>query len=343
MADLFFLGANSKEGFVSLLPALQGENRRIYTVKGGPGCGKSTLMARLAARLGGECERIYCSSDPNSLDGVLLPGMAIVDGTAPHVCEPGFPGCDGDYLPLPPPINAPALAKKAPALYALRAASKSHYAQAYRALKGAALVREGRREQLAPLLTRDPLTRLPALLREVPKGPGPGSLRRRFLDGLTPKGPLCLWDTVTQNDSRVIALEDDCGLCAPLLAGLLEGALQRGQLVYGCYDPLEPDRLLHLLLPVAGLAFVTRREALPFAPSRTVHPLAAVDGDALRQHRASLKLKARMEQELLAEACSHLAAAHALHDRMEEIYKPHLDVAALDRCVEEFEARIMIG
>ncbi len=340
MAYAFFLGANSKEGFVSLYPTLQAENRRIYAVKGGPGCGKSTLMGRLAEKLGGPQEYIHCSSDPRSLDGVLLPGMAIIDGTAPHVFDPRFPGCDGDFLPTPPLKDPVALAEQAPALYALQAASKAHYAAAYRLLAAAALLREGRRAILSSLLRREPRTRLAALLREIPKAEGPGLLRRRFLDGLTPEGPLCLWDTVTQNCRRIIALEDPCGLCLPLLEGLLEGALARGQTVYGCYDPLEPGRLLHLLLPDCGLAFVSQREALPFAPTRAIHPLAAVDKEALSRRRAALRRKARIEQALLEDATAHLAAAHRLHDNMEDIYRPHLDFAALDSCVEGLLKRI---
>ena len=47
----FFLGANSPAGFYSLydqmLPAR--EARRIFLLKGGAGCGKSTLMKRVSS------------------------------------------------------------------------------------------------------------------------------------------------------------------------------------------------------------------------------------------------------------------------------------------------------
>ncbi|MBR4992088.1 MAG: hypothetical protein IKY86_03745, partial [Clostridia bacterium] len=103
MARFFFLGANSKDGFVSLLPQFRQESpRRLYAVKGGPGCGKSTCIRRLSETLGGAEEFFLCSSDPDSLDGAALSTVALLDGTAPHVFEPAFPGCDGDYLPLPP-------------------------------------------------------------------------------------------------------------------------------------------------------------------------------------------------------------------------------------------------
>lgn len=332
MACFFFLGANSKDGFVSLLPQFQRESpRRLYAIKGGPGCGKSTCIRRLSDALGGAEEYFLCSSDPDSLDGAALPGLALLDGTAPHVFEPAFPGCDGDYLSLPPVLDRQELAAQAPALYALKAASAAHYAQAYRLLKAAALLREDRRERTQALLLRDPLHRAEALLREIPKGPGPGRLRLRFLDGITPKGQLCLWDTVSHGFHRVIALRDSCGLSHPLLERLRDGALERGQEVYACLDPLEPQRILHLLLPGCGLAFVTRREGdLPFVPSRTVHPDAMVDKDALAKERPLLRLKKHVETSLLADAVSEIAAAHTLHDHMEAIYKPHIDLAAME-------------
>ena len=91
----YFLGANSPTGFYSLYPELiQPERARtIYILKGGPGCGKSTLMRRVGARMeeeGLDTEYILCSGDPDSLDALLLPqlGVALVDGTAPHGMAP---------------------------------------------------------------------------------------------------------------------------------------------------------------------------------------------------------------------------------------------------------------
>ncbi|MEG2679595.1 MAG: hypothetical protein RR949_06600, partial [Oscillospiraceae bacterium] len=62
----------------------------IYYLKGGPGCGKSTLMnavGRQARDAGLDAEYILCSGDPDSLDGIVIPalGVAVADGTAPHV------------------------------------------------------------------------------------------------------------------------------------------------------------------------------------------------------------------------------------------------------------------
>ena len=103
----YFLGANSPTGFYSLYDQLLPPEQAsaIYILKGGPGCGKSTLMRRVAAlaqEAGEPVEYILCSGYPDSLDAILLPGKkaALVDGTAPHVVEPKYPGVVEQYINL---------------------------------------------------------------------------------------------------------------------------------------------------------------------------------------------------------------------------------------------------
>ena len=97
MTVRYFLGANTPDGFYSLFQHLLPveEAKTLYILKGGPGCGKSTLMNRLsrtAQELEEPVEEILCSGDPDSLDGVIFPQrrVALVDGT--------FPPCDGASL-----------------------------------------------------------------------------------------------------------------------------------------------------------------------------------------------------------------------------------------------------
>ena len=87
----FYLGANAPTGFYSLYDQLidPAEAENIFILKGGAGCGKSSLMrtvARAAEETGRRVEYIQCSGDPDSLDAVVIPDLktAIVDGTAPH-------------------------------------------------------------------------------------------------------------------------------------------------------------------------------------------------------------------------------------------------------------------
>lgn len=84
----FFLGANTSRGFCSFFDELQcNDNWQTYILKGGPGTGKSSGLKRIAKEVGtAETEYIYCSSDPKSLDAVILHNkeVSIADGTSPH-------------------------------------------------------------------------------------------------------------------------------------------------------------------------------------------------------------------------------------------------------------------
>ena len=91
----YFLGGNTPTGFYSLYHQLSEPERlrALYIIKGGPGCGKSTLMRRVerhAQAAGLETQQVLCSGDPDSLDALILPqlGAALVDGAAPQGVVP---------------------------------------------------------------------------------------------------------------------------------------------------------------------------------------------------------------------------------------------------------------
>ena len=103
----YFAAANTSAGFVSFFDSVFDPKllKKMYILKGGPGVGKSTLMknAALAARKNGFHPIFYhCSSDPKSLDGLLIPetGKAVLDGTAPHTVDPRYAGAKEEIVPL---------------------------------------------------------------------------------------------------------------------------------------------------------------------------------------------------------------------------------------------------
>ncbi|WP_368505748.1 PRK06851 family protein [Alkalihalophilus sp. As8PL] len=101
----YYAGGNTAKGFYSLYDsAIDGLNR-LFILKGGPGTGKSTLMKAIGQEMvdkGFDIEFLHCSSDTNSIDGVIVPkyGIGMVDGTAPHVIEPKAPGVVEEYVNL---------------------------------------------------------------------------------------------------------------------------------------------------------------------------------------------------------------------------------------------------
>ena len=72
-------------------------------------------------------ELVHCSSDSDSLDGVIFPTLkiGIVDGTEPHVIEPKAPGAIEEYVNLGDAWDSLQLSLKRMKLFANQGKKKS--------------------------------------------------------------------------------------------------------------------------------------------------------------------------------------------------------------------------
>ena len=90
-----YFGNNTPVGFLLSLYS-RPKARQIWCIKGGREQeiefyekNRETMLAE-----GHDVDFLHCSSDSNSLDGILLRDLKIslIDGTAPHVIDPVNPG-----------------------------------------------------------------------------------------------------------------------------------------------------------------------------------------------------------------------------------------------------------
>lgn len=343
----FFLGANAPSGFYSLYDELLSpqDAQRVFLLKGGPGCGKSSLMKQVSAALeaqGEETEYIRCSGDPDSLDAVLFPrlGAALVDATAPHVREPSLPGVVESYIDLGRFYDHAALSTLREEIQAATSGYKSHYKGAYRCLTAVAQLKEDNRSLLlTPSLEEKLRKRARGILsREVKKaGQEPGKLTRRFLGAISCQGRSCLFETAETLCHKVYELLDTYGLGSGMLTVLAAGAMGAGYDVILCPSPLFPDRAEHLLIPQLSLGFVTSTPELPYEgrPYRRVRIDAMVEKELLVQYKSRLKFSRKIQSALLSQGVDALAQAKAQHDELEKLYNPHVDFEGVRRQGEE--------
>ena len=341
----YFLGANTPSGFYSLMDKLMdpAKARAIYILKGGPGCGKSTLMKRLGAwaeELGHTPEYIWCSGDPDSLDGVIFPDLsvAIADGAAPHVIEPKYPAAVECYVNLGECYDRQAMAGHRDQVMELTAAYQAQYRRAYRCLKGAGQLLEDNRDLLETPELREKLRRRTRgiVARELPKrGPG-GEVTERFLSAISCQGAVCLFETADALCKRIYELSDSYGLAHGMLEELLGAAVERGHRAVVCADPMAPRRIQHLLLPDLGVGFVTGSPRLPYpgSPYRRIRLDAMADQVLLRRNRARVRFTKKVAGALLDEGMETLAQAKALHDELEAVYNPHVDFDRVERTAQ---------
>lgn len=333
----FFLGANTPAGFYSLYDQMLEPEKaqRVFLLKGGAGCGKSSLMRRVAEKLeeaGEKVEYIYCSGDPDSLDAVIFPRIqaAIVDATAPHAQEPSLPGVVESYIDLGRFYDHKALKEKRTEIAAATKGYKSHYGRAYRCFTAAAqLMEDNRALVLTPALEEKMAKRAKGIMsREIKKtGRKPGQMKQRFLGAVSCQGISCRFETANALCGKVYELCDTYGVGAGMLTSLAAGAMGAGYDVIVCPCPLFPDRAEHLIIPELGLAFVTSTPSLPYEgrPYRRVRLDAMIDADLMREYKARLKFSRKVISSLLSEGTEALAQAKAEHDVLEKLYNPHVD------------------
>lgn len=350
----FFLGANSPQGFYSLYDQLidPKQANAIYILKGGPGCGKSSLMRRIGARaeeMGEHVEYIHCSGDPDSLDGIVLHDAktAIVDGTAPHVVEPHYPGAVESYVNLGECYKREELRGLRQEIMNCMVGYKDCYKRAYRCLEAAAEVAEDMRSILITQeLEEKAAKRAHGILRREVRntGCGTGQVTQRFLGAVTHQGPLTCYTTAEALCKRIYLLEDSCGLSHLMLPHLLAGLTHSGYDVIACLSPMTPDRLEHLIVPELSLAFLS---APPGSfghkrPYRKIRMDALADTDLIRRNKARLRFSGKISSALIDEAVESLAQAKAMHDDLEALYNPHVNFELVYHIADELSKAILI-
>ncbi|MDI3279938.1 MAG: PRK06851 family protein [Bacillota bacterium] len=351
-----FPGGNTAYGFYSFYEYIAGpEATRILILKGGPGVGKSTFMRRIAEALlerGYDVELHQCSSDHDSLDGVVIPGagVALIDGTAPHVLDPRHPGCVDEILHLGDFWDERGMRSHRERIVECNRRIGHLFAHAYRFLRAAKEIYDDRAAIHSRALECGRANRLAVELGEricgsAPVAEVPGKARHLFASAISPRGLVHHLETILGRLPRVVVLQGPPGSGKSTLLQKVAAHVQERGFDVECYHcSLDPARLEHLVVPALGVGVVTSAEPHLYWPPQ---PEAVVDlGTCLRAGELASWARVAQEdrriyRELLERAISFIARAKEVHDEMEGYYTPHMDFAAIDELRERTLQRIL--
>lgn len=327
-----FPGGNTAAGFVGFFENLRQQAKRTVILKGGPGVGKSTLMGKAGKayeKRGMAVGYYHCSGDPDSLDAVLVPaaGFLILDGTAPHIVDPIAPGAKDGILNLGVCLDEEALAEQADEITALSKEISACYAQAYRYLHAAKILRE---DAAAVYAAAMPEAQKQVLQREwvslLPSAE-PGEETHCFAQAITWKGVLQQLDAVLTG--TVYCLDAPWGFDgASVMRSVWEAAARRGVRRAAYHDPLEAEKTAHVT--VGGVCFTTAvvPDAAVFTPT--------FDAGTLRREASRLAFDRAAFDLMRNQAVEALAQAKAHHDALERFYIDAMDYDRLDEIKAAF-------
>ncbi|MDR6120903.1 GTPase SAR1 family protein [Bacillus sp. SLBN-46] len=342
----YFAGGNTARGFHNLYDSnLQGLDR-LFILKGGPGTGKSSLMKKVGnewVEQGYDVEFLHCSSDNNSIDGVLIPALkvGIVDGTAPHVIEPNAPGAVEEYINLGEAWNARALSVQKYVIQKLTRQISQSFQKAYATFKEALEIHDDWEKiyinsmdfKKADQLTKKLIDTFFGKMR-LNKTP---DVRHRFLGAATPKGAVDFVPNLTEEIPKRYFIKGRPGSGkSTMLKKLAAAAEERGVDVEIYHCGFDPNSLDMCIFRELGIAIFDSTAPHEYFPSR--------DGDEILDMYELLiepgtdeifadfisKISAKYKNKM-TEATSYLAKAKELHDELEEIYVAAMDFSVVEK------------
>ena len=342
----FFAAANSGKGFVSFYEKIFNSDEivRRYLIKGGPGTGKSTFMRRIATTLqsrGMSVRYYHCSSDPSSLDGIIIDGkIALIDSTAPHNVEPSLVGAKDTIVDLGAFWDCEMLASQIERISSLSEKKRRAYALCYRFLSSAMQSDIAAREMLLPFVDDFRIEKaVRRLTRKIAEGSG-YSLKIGLSSAIGMSGA-CDLESYEKLAAQTVYIEDYYGLGFIALSKICEFAIKNKNKISVSYLPLCPDIPDAVYFEEEKIAFVIcknkKQKCVSLRQALSLRELSQKEKRALRERTRNAK---KLSQSLVLAACDELALAGEAHFELENIYRGAMDFSALDTFVESFIKKI---
>lgn len=350
----YFLGANAPKGYYSGFGRLfsAAPKGKCFLLKGGPGCGKSTMLKKIALMLkekGVSTELIYCTADTDSLDAVITQdgSFCALDATLPHAVEPKYPGIYETTVSLSDCWDEEKLKKNAEKASKLFDENRKKHEQARKFIAAAADLLEEAEKAETEAMNEEKTVK--AALRICSKEfgkrtPKKGSEKIRFISGITDKGVCFLNKTPGIFCDKIYLLEDDCGAVSKLFMNTVrKSALEHGLDIITCRCPVFPsEKTEHIFIPSLRLGFMTenRRHKTDILPYRTLHAKRFIDEKAFSRKKLRLRFALRTAARLIEEASDCMREAKGLHDELEEIYIRAMDFSKVEEKFREITEKI---
>jgi len=352
-------GGNTCYGFYSFYDHIvpyDAHNKIV--IKGGPGVGKSTFMKMVAQELseqGIDIEYHWCSSDNNSLDGVVAGDrqLCMVDGTAPHIVDPRFPGAVDWIVNMGDFWDAEKIMSNKKNIIQLTRQIGMNFNRAYNRLKEAQSAwwewSSYHPEAVdSTAVNRNILALTSDFIQHAPKAAQPA--RHLFAAALTPEGIVSRVETLIENNWAIFAVKGSPCSGVKDLFKHIEDMLRLNSIyseIYHCpFDPTNTDLIIlpenkTAILDVSGYIVDYEKNLQVRKYKRMLDFDQFLDGRAIGSYSEQLSAAKARFQNGLQEAIAFIRNAKSLHDELETNYVPAMDFARIEEFRKELVGNLL--
>ncbi|QKY71368.1 PRK06851 family protein [Lentibacillus sp. CBA3610] len=352
----YYAGSNSSLGFYSLYEEALAGLEYLYILKGGPGTGKSTLIRKVGntlAEKGFDIEFLHCSSDNDSLDGLLVPSLkaGIVDGTAPHIVDPKYPGAVDRIINLGDFRDDKRLSEHKEEIVALTNEITETFAKAYETFSKARKIHDDLEDIYLSAIDFHKANQVADNLIEkifpetVDADQNPAN-KYRFFGAVTPKGAVHFYKNLTEGLNKRFIVKGRAGSGkSTMMKKIGKHAEDLGLEVeyYPC--AFDPESMDMVIVPTLSTAILDGTAPHLVEPNRAHDEVVdmfelciepAVEMEKLEDIR---KIETSYKY-LMQRATNDLAQAKETHDQLEGFYVTAMDFEAIGEKTKEIISEI---
>jgi len=348
----YFPGNNTPGGFFSYYSNIINlkEATKVWYIKGGPGTGKSTFMKKIGTILheeGLDVDFLHCSSDKDSLDGVIFrnEGIAIVDGTSPHIIDPLYPGAVESIINFGQYWNEEGIRRNRGEIVQITEDIKIDFKRAYNYLGAAEKMYDNLQYAYCRAISSNTARRIAEdIVNDVAitkkYSAREGTVRRLFASAFTPQGIANHLVDIIGECKKVYVIKAKTGSAYErILSLVLENVTACGFDAEAFYCSMKPDKKIdHLVIPALSLAVISSNKFHPFQQEINKKEIVTVEFSRSIEEAEDICLL-KME-ELITEAIRCLAEAKTKRDELENLYIPNMDFEKVGKLRKRIENEI---
>lgn len=340
----YLASANTAVGFVSYFDNVIKNSERVYILKGGPGCGKSTFIKKIGNDLlnyGFDVDFIYCGADSSSLDGIFVNEIqvAIVDGTAPHVIEPKYPGAIERLLDFGDFWDIDYLRKEKDNIKHYIDEIAKEYDKFYQHLKNAKNIHDRWENEYLLGMNFNKATEITneiihEIIRTKTNKNAIGKELHRFAGAMTPQGQLCFYENLTESIKNLYIVKGRPGTGKSTMSKKIgKSAMEAGYDVEYYHCAFDPNSIDMIIIPELNFAILDGTAPHVFDPindDKLVDMFECIDTKIVREEDDPIKGIQIEYADEMKDAKVIYSRIKNLHDKLEKYYVDATDFNEVD-------------